>query len=94
VNTRKDAPVGEAGKAGKAGEVGELVEAPAPVTVRAMRNGPLMIRGACRLLDSGGGVLPSGAEHGGRDLVLLCRCGHSANKPFCDGSHKTVGFQG
>lgn len=24
--------------------------------------------------------------------VSLCRCGHSANKPYCDGTHKTVGF--
>ena len=26
--------------------------------------------------------------------VALCRCGHSAKKPFCDGAHKTAGFQG
>ncbi|APD08866.1 MULTISPECIES: CDGSH iron-sulfur domain-containing protein [Thermus] len=28
-----------------------------------------------------------------RAKLALCRCGHSANKPFCDGTHKAVGFQ-
>jgi CDGSH-type Zn-finger protein len=29
----------------------------------------------------------------GKETIALCRCGHSKNKPFCDGSHKQVGFQ-
>ncbi len=51
-------------------------------------NGPLRIEGDVEVLD------PQGKAFGlaGRTSVALCRCGHSANKPFCDGSHKTTGF--
>ena len=51
-------------------------------------NGPLRIEGDVEVLD------PQGKAFGlaGRTSVALCRCGHSANKPFCDGSHKTIGF--
>jgi len=30
---------------------------------------------------------------GGRSRITLCRCGHSANKPFCDGAHAREGFR-
>ncbi len=52
-------------------------------------NGPLRVEGDFEILD------PEGKAFGlaGRTRVSLCRCGHSANKPFCDGSHKASGFQ-
>ncbi len=52
-------------------------------------NGPLRVEGEFEIHD------PQGAAFGlaGRTVISLCRCGHSANKPFCDGSHKTAGFQ-
>jgi CDGSH-type Zn-finger protein len=56
------------------------------VTVR--NNGPLRVEGDLVLLDMEG--RPFGL--GGRTVVSLCRCGQSANKPFCDGSHARVGF--
>ena len=56
------------------------------ITVKT--NGSLRVEGDFEILDPEG--RPFGL--GGRTSVSLCRCGHSANKPFCDGSHKTSGF--
>ncbi len=56
------------------------------ITVRT--NGPYRIEGEFEIVDMQG--KPYGLA--GRTIVSLCRCGHSSNKPFCDGSHKTVGF--
>jgi CDGSH-type Zn-finger protein len=51
-------------------------------------NGPLRLEGDITLVDQDG--KPFGL--GGRTALGLCRCGQSANKPFCDGSHGKVGF--
>jgi CDGSH-type Zn-finger protein len=57
-------------------------------TVTVRPNGPYLVKGAMKLVD------PEGKEfHLAGDTVALCRCGHSANKPFCDGTHNRVGFQ-
>lgn len=52
-------------------------------------NGPLKVAGDFTLKDSKGAAF----DLTGRDAVALCRCGESANKPFCDGSHKAKGFE-
>jgi CDGSH-type Zn-finger protein len=57
------------------------------ITVRP--NGPYRIEGEIDLVDVQGKAFGLG----GRTAISLCRCGHSQNKPFCDGSHKEAGFQ-
>jgi CDGSH-type Zn-finger protein len=59
------------------------------IRIKALKNGPLEVSGPLELTDSAGVQRPID-----EDPIYLCRCGHSANKPFCDGSHKKVGFQG
>ncbi|MGB2876216.1 MAG: (4Fe-4S)-binding protein [Gaiellaceae bacterium] len=59
-----------------------------PLELRSSRNGPLLISGGVRVLDADGTVLYEGEK------AALCRCGGSANKPFCDGTHKKIGFRG
>ncbi len=59
------------------------------VKVVATENGPYKVTGVVELVDhEGNAVAVRGAT------IFLCRCGHSANKPFCDGSHAKVGFDG
>jgi CDGSH-type Zn-finger protein len=57
------------------------------ITVRP--NGPLRVEGPIQLLDANGGAW----DLTGKPAISLCRCGASANKPFCDGSHKAINFQ-
>ena len=58
------------------------------VTIQTRLNGPYLIKGPITLVDAEGNEFK--VE---RDPVALCRCGNSANKPFCDGTHSKVGFQ-
>jgi uncharacterized Fe-S cluster protein YjdI/CDGSH-type Zn-finger protein len=67
---------------------GAAQEAPdEPPTVRPVRNGPLYVRGRVAVVDQDGNPWPTGAR------FALCRCGASQNKPFCDNSHRAIGFE-
>ena len=57
--------------------------------VACINNGPLRVSGSFSIVDAQGAVF----DLAGREAVSLCRCGASANKPFCDGAHRGVGFQ-
>ena len=69
--------------------------------VTVTRNGPYMVEGTIPLANQ---TIESDAEGGSREwlegqpfevteVYKLCRCGQSSNKPFCDGTHKTCGFE-
>lgn len=58
----------------------------AMTTIEPRPNGPLYVRGHVRILGPDGSLLREDTR------MALCRCGHSENKPFCDGSHLRVGF--
>jgi CDGSH-type Zn-finger protein len=57
--------------------------------IKCNAHGPLVISGEFELKDAAGRTFGLG----GRTTISLCRCGGSENKPFCDGSHRRIGFQ-
>lgn len=59
------------------------------VEIKVRDNGPYKVTGPVRLIDPEGGAfdVPPG------ESIVLCRCGHSQTKPFCDASHKQAGFE-
>ena len=59
----------------------------AEVTIETRPNGPYVVTGTIELHDTNGNVLPAQAR------TVLCRCGASTKKPFCDGTHSKIGFQ-
>ena len=58
-----------------------------PLTVEVSADGPLLINGPVRVKGADGQVRAL-------NKTALCRCGGSANKPFCDGAHRRNGFKG
>lgn len=59
------------------------------VKITVSKNGSLKVEGEFTICDAEGNAF----DLGGRRSISLCRCGHSENKPFCDGSHRKVNFQ-
>jgi len=57
------------------------------ITIRT--DGSIRVEGDFEVVDQDGKVFGLA----GRNKIGLCRCGHSENKPFCDGAHKKVNFQ-
>ena len=59
----------------------------ADITISIRDNGPYLIRGGATVTDAEGKTFET------QEIIALCRCGHSGKKPFCDGTHKTEGFE-
>jgi CDGSH-type Zn-finger protein/uncharacterized Fe-S cluster protein YjdI len=68
------------------GEAGPLSVKNGPLKVTPTKNGPLHVEGALEICSASGRTIARVME------TWLCRCGHSQNKPFCDGSHEKAGF--
>jgi CDGSH-type Zn-finger protein len=60
------------------------------IEIQVFNNGPYLVKGDDIVIKDADGK-PWDTE--GKDAVALCRCGASANKPFCDGTHKAAGFE-
>jgi CDGSH-type Zn-finger protein len=59
------------------------------VRILVRHNGPYRVYGPAKLVDAEGNEY----EVGDGEWFSLCRCGHSARKPFCDSTHKSIDFQ-
>jgi uncharacterized Fe-S cluster protein YjdI len=63
-------------------------EAASIMNIEIASNGPILIKTSCAIKHS------DGREEVKEGITALCRCGASSNKPYCDGSHKKIGFEG
>jgi uncharacterized Fe-S cluster protein YjdI len=64
------------------------VKVEAETIVETMVNGPLLVYGNVSVKDNSGNITRK------NNVTAFCRCGGSSNKPYCDGSHKQIGFEG
>lgn len=62
----------------------------ADVKLRIRDHGPLLVEGSIELVDATGKTWQLDSN---KPAVAFCRCGASANKPFCDGAHRNCNFE-
>jgi uncharacterized Fe-S cluster protein YjdI len=67
----------------------DVVAVQAESIVEVASNGPLLVYGNVTIKDAAGNEV-----HKTNKVTAFCRCGHSSNKPYCDGSHIAAGFVG
>jgi CDGSH-type Zn-finger protein len=63
-------------------------QTPRGATITPYRDGPYLVSGAFEIRDQDGNTIEVD-----RRTIALCRCGRSQLRPFCDGTHKLVGFR-
>jgi len=62
-------------------------EAASILNIEIKKNGPILITTDCTITHG------DGSKETKQGTTALCRCGQSANKPYCDGTHRKVGFE-
>jgi len=67
-------------------KMNEQKEQTSQTTVQVSKGGPYLVKGIFRFVNS------DGKEEIKEGSIALCRCGGSNNKPFCDGTHRKIGF--
>jgi CDGSH-type Zn-finger protein/uncharacterized Fe-S cluster protein YjdI len=84
-NTHEEAAFRDRGAVGETGEAPDATGG--PLQVKRAPNGPLLLSGSFEIVSAAGQATWRGTK------AALCRCGASKNKPFCDGAHKSLGFE-
>lgn len=86
-NSHEEGGFQDRGAVGRSGDATPPPPNSGGLRVRRRTDGPLKLTGPLTIVASSGRQAWHGKE------AILCRCGHSKNKPFCDGAHKAAGFQ-
>ncbi len=63
-------------------------QTPDSIKITLLKNGPLMVEGNFAVYDADGNLVDK------KEKAALCRCGASNKKPYCDGTHNGIGFEG
>ena len=58
------------------------------IKIQVSKRGPYIVQGSVTIIDT------DGKEIVNKGMIALCRCGGSKKKPYCDGTHTSIGFKG